>query len=46
MSRIEEAMEKAAQLRHGTVTPVATSVKGPNLRPVHVPPKPESVHKS
>jgi receptor protein-tyrosine kinase/non-specific protein-tyrosine kinase len=43
MSRIEEAMEKAAQLRHGTVTPVATAVKGPNLRPVHIPPQPESV---
>ena len=40
MSRIEKAMERAAQLRHGSVSPPATPLQEPEHRPVHTPPAP------
>jgi receptor protein-tyrosine kinase/non-specific protein-tyrosine kinase len=38
MSRIEKAMEQAAQLRKGTVAPTASKIQQPERRPVHTPP--------
>lgn len=43
MSRIEKAMEKAAQLRSGTVTPTAEIRQPQRQAPRHTPPQPESV---
>src|SRR5512133_672394 len=38
MSRIEEAMERAAQLRQGTRAPAASPKPEPERRPTHTPP--------
>jgi receptor protein-tyrosine kinase/non-specific protein-tyrosine kinase len=39
MSRIEKAMEMAAQLRKGAVAPTASKIQQPERRPVHTPPQ-------
>lgn len=38
MSRIEKAMERAAQLRQNTAVPAAAPVRHPEHRPLHTPP--------
>jgi receptor protein-tyrosine kinase/non-specific protein-tyrosine kinase len=38
MSRIEKAMELAAELRKGAVAPTASKIQQPERRPVHTPP--------
>jgi receptor protein-tyrosine kinase/non-specific protein-tyrosine kinase len=38
MSRIEKAMERAAQLRQDTAAPAAPQIQQPERRPVHTPP--------
>lgn len=43
MSRIEKAMEKAAQKRSETVTPFIETIQKHHDDPVHIPPQPESV---
>ena len=43
MSRIEKAMERAAQLRHGSVSAPATPLQEPERRPIHTPPAPGTV---
>jgi len=45
MSRIEKAMELAAQLRQSTVVPAAVPQQEPERRPVHTPPPAAAVTK-
>ena len=40
MSRIEKAMERAAQIRQGTAAPPASQQQQPDLRPIHTHPPP------
>jgi receptor protein-tyrosine kinase/non-specific protein-tyrosine kinase len=43
MSRIEKAMEKAAQLRQGTISPAPTAPFQTDARSVHIPPTADAV---
>lgn len=43
MSRIEKAMERAAQLRQDSVAPAAIRIEKPASRPAHVPPQAAAV---
>ncbi len=38
MSRIEKAMERAAQIRQGALAPAASQLQQPELRPIYMPP--------